>query len=65
MKITLILLFIVYILKAIYVFKLRQKRDEIDFTTKQGAWEVIRINNLIDFLNGAWLWKTLTYRKKK
>lgn len=65
MKITLILLFIVYVLKTIYVFKLRQKRDRIDFTTKQGAWEIIRINNLIDYLNGAWLWKKSKYRKRK
>ena len=56
---------LIYALKAFYVFKLRQKRNRIDFTTKQGAFEIIRINNLIDFLNGTWLWKKSTYRKRK
>lgn len=62
MRITLIILFILYLTKAYYVYKLRQKRDSINFTTKQGALEIIRINNLIDFLNGTWIFKF--HRKK-
>lgn len=59
------ILLLIYILKAFYVYKLRQKRNRIDFTTKQGKYEILRINNLIDFLNGTWLWRTSKYRKKK
>lgn len=59
------ILLLIYILKAWYVYKLRQKRDRIDFTTKQGKYEILRINNLIDFLNGVWLYKILIYRKRK
>ncbi|RIV50896.1 hypothetical protein D2V93_08475 [Flagellimonas taeanensis] len=53
---------LMYLTKAYYVHKLRQKRDRIDFTTKQGKLEILRINNLIDFLNGAWIF---IHSKKK
>ena len=65
MKYILAILLIVYIFKSYYVYKLRQKRNRIDFTTKQGKYDILRINNLIDFLNGTWLWKTSTYHKRK
>lgn len=56
---------LIYALKAFYVYKLRQKRDKIDFTTKEGGYDILRINNLIDFLNGVWLWKMSTYHRRK
>lgn len=59
------ILVLIYAMKAFYVYKLRQKRNSIDFTTKEGKYDIVRINNLIDFLNGTWLWKKSKYRKRK
>lgn len=59
------ILILIYALKAFYVYELRQKRNRIDFTTKEGKYDIVRINNFIDFLNGVWLWKKSKYRKRK
>lgn len=46
-----ILIFLL-IVKILYIKRLRNKRDVIDFTTDEGIDEIMRINKNIDRLNG-------------
>lgn len=46
-----------YILKSIYVYRLRRKRNNIDLSTTIGRTKCRELNERIDFLNGAWIWK--------
>lgn len=62
MKLTILILFIIYLIKVYGVNKLRQKRDNIDFTTYSGKNQIRDINNTIDILTGVWL---LRFLKKK
>lgn len=55
-----IILVALYAIKSYIVYKLRKKRDDVDFSTLRGKLEIQKLNNLIDFLNG-YIWKTWKY----
>ena len=55
-----IILVVLYIVKSYIVYRLRKKRDDVDFSTLRGKLEIQKLNNLIDFLNG-YVWKTWKY----
>lgn len=55
-----IILVVLYAIKSYIVYKLRKKRDDVDFSTLRGKLEIQKLNNLIDFLNG-YIWKTWKY----
>lgn len=55
-----IILFVLYAIKSYIVYKLRKKRDDVDFSTLRGKLEIQKLNNLIDFLNG-YIWRSWKY----
>lgn len=58
-----IILVVLYIVKSYIVYKLRKKRDDVDFSTLRGKLEIQKLNNLIDFLNG-YIWRSWKYRER-
>ena len=50
-------LVIFFIWKHRYIKRLKNVRDNIDFTTPEGKWLIRQYNNKIDKLNGFGLWK--------
>lgn len=50
------ILLLIYALKTFYVFKLRKIRNRISLRDRSGKLRIIQINNLIDLLNGYFLW---------
>lgn len=59
-----IILVVLYIVKSYIVYRLRIKRDDVDFSTLRGKLEIQKLNNLIDFLNG-YIWTSWKYRERK
>lgn len=55
-----IILVMLYAVKTYIVYRLRKKRDDVDFSTLRGKLEIQKLNNLIDFLNG-YIWKSWKY----
>lgn len=61
MMLTIIIILVaLYAIKSYIVYKLRKKRDEVDFSTLRGKLEIQKLNNLINFLNG-YVWKSWKY----
>ena len=58
--ITAVVLTIAYILKYKYTSKIRETRDNIDFTTDDGKQEIIQLNEKLDKINGYRIY----YRKR-
>lgn len=50
-------LIIFFVRKHRYIKRLKNVRDEIDFTKPEGKWLIRQYNNKIDTLNGYRLWK--------
>ena len=59
-----IILVVLYIVKSYIVYRLRIKRNDVDFSTLRGKLEIQKLNNLIDFLNG-YIWTSWKYRERK
>lgn len=58
-----IILVVLYIIKSYIVYRLRKKRNDVDFSTLRGKLEIQKLNNLIDFLNG-YVWKIWKYQER-
>lgn len=56
------IILVYYILKSVYVHRLRKQRDVLDLSTTLGRTKCRELNERIDFLNGAWIWNLI---KKK
>ena len=55
-----VVLTVAYIFKYRYTSKIRETRDNIDFTTDDGKQEIIQLNEKLDKINGYRIY----YRKR-
>ncbi len=53
---TLSIIAFLYALKSIAVWRLRKIRNRISLRDRSGKLRIIQINDLIDLLNGYFLW---------
>lgn len=47
----------IYIINRLLVYKLRKKRDNVNLATHTGKLKCKRLNETIDIMTGAWLYK--------
>lgn len=53
---TISILILLYLGKTLAVWRLRKIRNRISLRERSGQLRIIQINNLIDLLNGYFLW---------
>lgn len=54
----------IYIINRLIVYKLRKTRDNVNLTTHTGKLKCKRMNEMIDIMTGAWLYRLNKRRLK-